>query len=673
MKIETQNTCSIEGLDEFPLGCTSSGNQTVFRLFAPKAESVSVVIYDEYEHNTGLTFPLEQNEGIWETIIQDTFTDKWYAYILDGPEDNPLFNKTDHPIADPFSKHVTSRNHHLQFPKTKISEESNFDWEGDDFEAPKDPRDLIIYETHIKDMVAHSSAKTYVQGIYNDFREAEVGGIKHLKKLGVNAVEFLPLQKFGYFEPPFNQKTEQGIKNIWNPYARNYWGYMTSFFFAPETVYASDANLTPGAITGKTTKAESELKELVRALHKEDISVIMDVVYNHASHYDLNPLKFTAKDHYFRLDEKGNYLNDSWTGNDIDTSAKHSRQLIVESIKHWMTEYHIDGFRFDLAGIIDWETIDLIKEEARKINPNVILIAEPWGGDYKPQGFSDHDWASWNDKIRNGFKGYHPTEGKGFIFGELDQNLSRFGLENLIRGTLETGEHGLFNHSGHSVNYIESHDGYTLGDHIRIALDHSKSEQVFKDKSQITPLSKKEMKLSKLGALSLFVSQGITMIHAGQEWARSKVVHDPNGIDPKKGQIDRDSYNKDDETNWLNFNEISLNKSLFNYYQGLIKLRLNAPALRKSAPEAINFKVYNDPLHVTFSIDGKSSGDMYDYFVSLNAHKDHAHEIILPDGYWEVIVNPEKAGLKTLRSVEKSMQVPASSGIVLRKLRVSKA
>jgi pullulanase/glycogen debranching enzyme len=212
-----------------------------------------------------------------------------------------------------------------------------------------------------------------------------------------------------------------------------------------------------------------------------------------------------------------------------------------------------------------------------------------------------------------------------------------------------------------------------LGDHIRIALDHSKSEQVFKDKSQITPLSKKEMKLSKLGALSLFVSQGITMIHAGQEWARSKVVHDPNGIDPKKGQIDRDSYNKDDETNWLNFNEISLNKSLFNYYQGLIKLRLNAPALRKSAPEAINFKVYNDPLHVTFSIDGKSSGDMYDYFVSLNAHKDHAHEIILPDGYWEVIVNPEKAGLKTLRSVEKSMQVPASSGIVLRKLRVSKA
>jgi len=666
--------CTVSGLDNYPLGYSIDNKQTIFRLFAPKATDVEVIIYDKYGAKEGLTFPLQQSDdGIWETIIQDTFINKWYAYKLDGPTEDPFFINTDYPVADPRSRHVTSANHYLQFPKTKITHNARYNWEGDDFVTPEDQRDLVIYETHIKDMVAHSSAKTYVQGIYNDFREAEVGGIKHLKKLGVNAVEFLPLQKFGYFEPPFDEKTEEGVKNTWNPYARNYWGYMTSFFFAPETIYASDADLTPGAVTGKSTKAESELKDLVKALHKEEISVIMDVVYNHASHYDLNPLKYTAKDHYFRLDEKGNFLNDSWTGNDINTQAAHSRELIVESVKHWMTEYHIDGFRFDLAGIIDWETIDLIREEARKINPNVILIAEPWGGDYKPQGFSDHEWASWNDKIRNGFKGYHPTESKGFIFGDLDPSMTRYGLENLIRGTLESGEHGLFNHSGHSVNYIESHDGYTLGDHIRIALDYAKAEQVFEDKSQVTSLSKTEMKISKLAALSLFVSQGITMMHAGQEWARSKVVQDPTGVDPKKGKIDRDTYNKDDETNWLNFNEISINQSLFNYYQGLIKLRLNAPALRKAEPEEINFKVYTDPLHVTFSIDGKSSGDVYDYFVSLNANTDHAHEIILPKGYWEVIVNPDKAGFKTLRSVEKSMLVPASSGIILRKLRVSKA
>ncbi|MEQ8525490.1 pullulanase [Gracilimonas sp.] len=674
MPEETQHICTIEKLDQFPLGCSTSGKQTVFRLFAPKANSVSLIIYEEYEHDSGLELPLDKNdEGIWETIIQDNFTDKWYAYKIDGPEDDPFFTSTNHAIADPRSRHVTSKNHHLQFPKTKIISEEPFDWQDDDFVTPEDPRDLVIYETHIKDMVAHSSAKTFVQGIYNDFREAEVGGISHLKRLGVNAVEFLPLQKFGYFEPPFGEKTAEGVKNTWNPYARNYWGYMTSFFFAPETIYASDATLEVGKVVGRDTSAQLELKSLVKALHKENISVIMDVVYNHASHYDLNPLKYTAKDHYFRLDEKGNYLNDSWTGNDINTASKYSRELIVESIKHWMTEYHIDGFRFDLAGIIDWETIDLIREEARKINPNVILIAEPWGGDYKPSGFSDHDWASWNDKIRNGLKGYHPVENKGFIFGETDPNLSRFGIENLIRGTLEPGEHGLFNHSGHSVNYLESHDGYTLGDHIRIALDPEKQTQVFEDRKEITSLSKKELKTAKLAALSLFVSQGITMMHAGQEWARSKVIQDPSGKDSKKGQLDRDSYNKDDETNWLNFNEIDINKNLFNYYKGLIQLRLNTPALRKAKPNEINFKVYKDPLHVTFSIDGKSSGDMYDYFVSLNASYKHAHEIILPEGYWEVVVNSEKAGSSTLKSVEKSMLVPAISGVVLRKLRVSNA
>ena len=671
---EDLQNCTIEGLDEFPLGCSSRGNQTIFRLFAPKASSVKVIIYDEYEREEGLEFPLEKNDsGIWETIIQNTFFKKWYAYKINGPKDDPFFNRTDYVIADPFSRHVTSTNHHLQFPKTKIVRETSFNWDGDKFVAPEDPRDLIIYESHIKDMVAHSSAKTYVQGIYNDFREAEVGGIKHLKRLGVNAVEFLPLQKFGYYEPPFNEETDEGVKNTWNPYSRNYWGYMTSFFFAPETIYASDAKLEQGKVIGKTTKAEHELKSLVKALHKENISVIMDVVYNHASHYDLNPLKYTAKDHYFRLDEKGNYLNDSWTGNDINTSSKYARELIVESVKHWMTEYHIDGFRFDLAGIIDWETVDLIKEEAQKINPNVILIAEPWGGDYKPAGFSDHGWASWNDKIRNGLKGYHPIDNKGFIFGETDPNLSRFGIENLIRGTLKSGEHGLFNHSGHSVNYIESHDGYTLGDHIRIALDHNKQNQVFKSKKAVTSLSEQERKVAKLGALSLFVSQGITMIHAGQEWARSKMIQDPSGIDPKKGKLDRDSYNKDDKTNWLNFNEIDINNNLFEYYKGLIELRLDSPALRKATPEEVNFKVYNDPLHITFSIDGKSSGDMYDYFVSLNASKNHAHEIILPEGYWEVVVNPEKAGSSTIESVEKSMLIQSTSGVVLRKLRVTDA
>ncbi len=659
-------------INELPMGSSIKAETTFFKVYSPKATSIEVFIFEDYHSDSFMNVELQKHEdGNWVGVINKNLVGKLYAFKIGPPaESTEFFMETPYLIADPWSKHVTSVNNHLQFPKTKIVGESEFDWEGDTFVSPKDPRDLIIYETHIKDMVAHPSARTYVKGIYNDFREAQTGGISHLKKLGVNAVEFLPLQKFGYFEPHFNQETPEGIKNTWNPYSRNYWGYMTSFFHAPETIYASDASLELGATIGESTTAETELKSLVKALHKEDISVIMDVVYNHASHYDLNPLKFLAKDHYFKLDEIGGFINDSWTGNDINTSAEYSRKLIVESILHWMKEYHIDGFRFDLAGIIDWETIELIQSEAKKINPNVILIAEPWGGEYKPTGFSERDWISWNDRLRNGFKGYDPINDKGFIFGEWSNGSTRFGIENFIRGTLLGNDHGLFSSSKHSVNYLESHDGYTLGDFIRIALNPRKATEPVTLRSSAVKLNKQELAVAKFGALALFVSQGVTMIHAGQEWARSKIITDKSGLDPRNGLLDHDSYNKDNETNWLDFTEIELNKPLFKYYQGLIELRLHSPTLRKANSQEIQFKVYKDPLHVTFSIFCKEGEDPYEYFISLNGNLNNKNAIVLPNGFWEVVVDSESASNNTKLSVENTYTLPPISGVVLRRLRV---
>ncbi len=666
---------TLKSSSELPMGYRVAEGTTSFRVFSPLAKAMEVHCFKEFDGDPELILPLQNtNDGNWIGSVDEDLTHYWYAYrILPPDEERPDFMPTDHLIADPWSRHVTSYNHYLQFPKTHILPSGEFDWENDEFQSPEDLRDLVIYEAHIKDMVAHPSARTYVQGIYNDFRQAEVGGISHLKRLGVNAVEFLPLHKFNHIEPPFNEETEQGIKNTWNPYSRNYWGYMTSFFLAPETLYASDGSLEENAVIGQEPKARNELKELVKALHHEGISVIMDVVYNHASHYDLNPLKYLAKDHYFKLDEIGGFINDSWTGNDINTSSEYARRLIVESVVHWMKEYHIDGFRFDLAGIIDWETVDLIREEARKINPNVILIAEPWGGEYKPDGFSDRGWSAWNDRIRNGFKGYDPVQDRGFIFGGWSGGSSRYGIENFIRGTLKGRDHGLFNTSAHSVNYIESHDGYTFGDYIRIALNPENADKTFTDKLRLSSLSDKEMAHARFGALALFVSQGITMIHAGQEWARAKMIVDPSGKDPNAGKLDRDSYNKDNETNWLNFNEIEVNRSLFEYYQGLIAFRLSSPAVRKAKPDEIEFKVYEDPLHVTFSICTDMRDDPYDYFISLNGNPDKKHKITLPEGYWEVIIDHETASNETKTSVRDMYIVPPTSGIVLRKLRVSKS
>ncbi len=661
--------------DQLLPGYTIFEHGVAFRFFSPLADEVSVEVFNHYEQTSGETYSMSKDDsGFWNYFHPDaSIVNKWYGYHIRSHKYSPFFENTEKIIADPWSKLVTSRNHYLGFAKTKIIPDNDFDWGDDDFVSPKDPRDLIIYETHIKDLVAHPSAKTFAQGIYNDFREAQVGGIAHLKRLGVNAVEFLPLQKFAYFEPPFNQQIEGGVTNTWNAFSKNYWGYMTSFFFSPETIFASDGTLEEKEVVGRSDNAIKEFKQLVKSLHKEGISVIMDVVYNHASQYDLNPLRYAAKNHYFRINDSGNYLNDSWTGNDLNTANPNTRQLIIESVKYWMTEFHVDGFRFDLAGIIDWETIDLIKKEAQKINPNVLLIAEPWGGEYKPAGFSEHGWISWNDRLRNGIKGYDPIHNKGILFGEWHHGNSRFSVENFIRGTLVNAEQGLFQHSGHSLNYLESHDGYTLGDFIRIALNPSNIDRVYKKKASATRLHADELKVSKLAALTLFVSQGITMMHAGQEWARAKVVADTSGKEKNVGLLDRDSYNKDNETNWLNFNEINLNKELFEYYLGLIEFRKNAPAFRKAQPEEVNFKVYNNPLHITFSISGESTNDPFDYFISLNANPKKTHRIQLPEGKWELIIDSKEVDLKGIKIVQDVYQVLAVSGCVLRKLRVNDA
>jgi len=149
------------------------------------------------------------------------------------------------------------------------------------------------------------------------------------------------------------------------------------------------------------------------------------------------------------------------------------------------------------------------------------------------------------------------------------------------------------------------------------------------------------------------------------------LITDHTNKDQNVGKLDHDSYNKDNETNWLNFNEIETNQELFDYYLGLIEIRKESPALRKALSGEVIFKVYTDPLHITFSISGKSSGDSYDYFISLNANLTNSHAIHLPSGNWEIIVNEDECDLNGIKSVQKEYNVPKSSGVVLRKLRVT--
>lgn len=650
------------------LGYTLSDDSTRFAFYCPLATEVTCTIFENSDDKQGDEYSMQKNdEDVWTLNIDQNLEGKWYAYKAN-------FKKFEQPkspykqafFADPYSKHVTVQNTYAQDAKTFIFDD-DFDWEETDHCFPEDPRDLIIYETHLKDLTADPSSNAEGMGSYKKLIEPDqMGGIPHLKKLGVNCIEFLPLQKFAPVEPPFGTKTKEGFHNSWNPYEANYWGYMTSFFFAPESSFASDWS---NQHSGRTTAAVTEFKDVVKTLHSQGITVLMDVVYNHTSLFDKNPHTHLLPDVYLRRDQDGKLMNRSGTGNEFKSENPIARQLIIDSLLYWMDEYKIDGFRFDLAALLDEDTWDAIKEAVHEKYPDAVLIAEPWGGHYSPHRFSEHGWAAWNDRIRNSFKGSDPQHDRGFIFSDWQRETKRERLENIIRGTLNHDEGGLFQTSAHSVNYLESHDGYTLGDFIRIGLNPEMQDQVIEDLEQHTKLSSKEMKISKLAALSLFVAQGITMIHAGQEFARSKVIARTPVNEPDEGKIDHNSYQKDNETNWLNFDHLKLNRDLFEYYRGLIDIRKKAPALRKCKREEINFDYYGNPLLLSFYVNGTSTDDLYDYYVVLNGNSYPIEEQEIPAGTWEILADHKIASSHVLNLASGNVKIPSQSGILLRKLR----
>jgi pullulanase len=331
----------------------------------------------------------------------------------------------------------------------------------------------------------------------------------------------------------------------------------------------------------------------------------------------------------------------------------------------WMKEYHIDGFRFDLGKLIDWKTIEEIIKEAKIVNPDVIIISEPWGGGYDPAGFSQRGWASWNDQIRNGVKGENPLNGRGWIFGKWYGNNNPDRIKSYVNGTLIKDKHGLFEKPEHSVNYVESHDGYTIGDFIRIGLKDAYPHKPVKDINKFIKLSPDQLRLNKLAALFLFTSQGITMIHSGQEFARTKIISpDTNALDTLKGTIDHNSYNKDNETNYINYEHSKINEDLLNYYKGLIELRNTYPAFRRASYNEIIFYEIKDN---DFALGFQVSYNNEKFIVLLNANSLKKEELNLPEGEWNILVNKDSAGVNVLGNIKNKVIVKPLTGMVLKK------
>jgi len=645
------------------LGSFVENGKTYFRLFTPNAEKVSLLTFEQPEQTKGKEFPMTRDEnGVWETSLDGELYGLFYGFKVCHPG-TPCIE--DIVCVDPYAKAVATFQTYFSPRRTIVVKEGNYNWEGDEW-IQRDWRDLIIYEMHIRDMTEHPSSGVNERGTYHGLIEkGKTGGIDYIKNLGVNTVELLPAQEFANIEIPFKDSLN-GKFNNWNPYERNHWGYMTAAFFAPESYYSENVReLRWDEWSGKDAKAVNDFKDMVKAFHKEGIALIMDVVYNHISEYEIGNLKQIDKEYYFRLDEKGNYIQQSGCGNDFRTEAPMARRLIVESILYWMKEYHVDGFRFDLGKLIDWETIEQIIFEAKRINPYVVFVCEPWGGGYDPAGFSVRGWGAWNDQIRNGIKGENPFDGLGWIFGKWYGNNNPKRIKSYVNGTLTKDTLGLFQKPDHSVNYLEAHDGYTLGDFIRLGLGDVKRDQIIKDVDKNVKLTPQQLKLNKLAALFLFTSRGITMISEGQEFARSKVIpYDEPEQDPHKGMIDHNSYDKDNETNYINYNHTKINEDLFNYYKGLIELRKNYEVFRRASYSDVKFfSIKDKPFALGYSVKHKDE----EFIVLFNADTKTTFEADLPEGQWEVLADENIAGIRPIKQIQQKVTLNSTTGIILKK------
>jgi len=542
----TQNyVLKIEGVTDHPLGVLTTPDGvfqrihsdkemgvtldkardiTTYRLFAPRARSVWLCFFDRPSAVTWTPkfkrFPPVEKyrmwkdpDGVWELTTRGLDIGRYYGFQVDGPPGDAESFDPFYVVGDPYGRAASSADGLTIVMDPDATNRWFTGWTDQDWVTP-DPQDVVIYECHVRGMTIHPSSGIPVaqRGKFAGLmRTMEKGtGLDHVKALGANTIELLPISEFSESTDPYN------------------WGYATVYFFAPESTYATDPEKGSGYY---------EFKQLVNDLHNEGFAVVLDMVYNHVG----GPNLFTLIDKkcYFRLNPDLSFSNHSACGNDVRTESPMMRKLIVDTIIYYIEEFHVDGFRLDLAELIDMETMLAIRDAARKINPKTILISEPWSpgrGENKFQ-LRGTRWSAWNNDFRYAAKDF--VRGWG----------NRDWLKKSIFGSVNTWALNPLQ----PVNYLESHDDMAFMDEISSNPGHDGRK-----------LNDRDVDLNRLAATILFTSLGKAMLYEGQEFLRSKW-----GI--------QNTYNRGDAVNAIRWTDRDrpLARQALDYYTGLVQLRMS--------------------------------------------------------------------------------------------------
>ncbi|GIM30129.1 hypothetical protein CPJCM30710_27950 [Clostridium polyendosporum] len=645
------------------LGALYSKKKTIFRVWSPTATKVSLKLYSQGSGNNLLdTVPMTKGDrGVWSVEKNGDLVGKFYTYEITA---NGKTNETE----DLYSKSVGVNGDRSMV--VDLSKTNPTNWNKDKGPKIKHQTDAIIYEVHIRDISMDPNSGIKMKGKFlgvtetgTKSKEGEATGIDHLKEMGVTHVQILPMFDYASID-----ETKLG-ENKFN------WGYDPKNYQTPEGSYSTDPY-------SGTLKIE-EVKAMIKALHDAGIGVVMDSVYNHTYSWENSCFDKTVPDYYYRHRPDGSVIGTSGCGNDTASERSMFRKYMIDSVNYWAKEYHIDGFRFDLMGIHDVDTMNQIRANLDKINPQILMYGEPWdlGDGGLPQDEKaikdnvkklDTRIGAFSDDIRDGVKGHVFTNTSGgfvnyngtwkrdingkqvaYSIGDLKE-LVKFGI---VASTKHEGvDYSKITYSPgpwakeptQTVNFVSCHDNNTLWDRMSLSQPNATEEE--------------RVKMDKMANFLVLTSQGIAFLNSGEEMLRTKP--NPNG----DGYIS-DSYNSPDSVNSLDWTRKHTYKNVVNYYEGLIKLRKDHPAFRMATNAEIqqNLKFINtNDSTIAYTISNNANGDKWsDIAVLVNAGKEDT-EVTLPKSNWTVIVNGEKAGTDALATVsENKVVVPAGTSMVL--------
>ncbi|AIQ51651.1 type I pullulanase [Paenibacillus sp. FSL R7-0331] len=662
------------------LGLTYTAARSQFKVWAPTAFTLSLVLYETggseagssliFGRDSGRIVPMQRGEGgIWQVEVPGDLKGIFYMY-------RTIFeNGTINEAADPYATAVSANG--VRSAVVDLRETDPAGWQGDKAPRLAHPADAVIYELHVRDFSAHESSGMVHKGKFKAFTETGLRdaagnalGIDHLAELGITHVHLLPV--FDY--QTVDELNGAGAGPRPDYYTEYNWGYDPQHYNVPEGSYSTNPS-EPG------TRIR-EFKEMVQALHSRGIAVIMDVVYNHTYAYEKGPFEPLVPDYFYRRDYLGRLSNGSGVGNELATERPMVRKFIKDSLAYWASEYHIDGFRFDLMGLMDSVTIREITEELRlNINPELLIYGEPWTGGDSPLAAKTlkgvqrgKGYAVFNDNFRSAIKGDSDGWGRGFVTGE-------YGKEGAVAAGIKGAIHDFTDSPVETVNYVTAHDNLNLWDKILASQglrqaanlpelengrllrggDLEAAVQAADPYFAVSPdniLGNETVRRSLLANGLILTSQGIPFIQAGDEMLRSKYG-------------DHNSYRSPDVINAVRWGLKQSFMPVFQYYKGLIELRRQHPAFRLHGRQEIERSLEFlrcDGGVVAYMLKGHAGGDVWNNIIVIfNANTEKVvQQLPHTAGGWNIVADHSYAGTEAFRiSGEQEVEVEGLSMMVL--------